>query len=228
MHLDDVPDGTYHLSVHATNATGDGPESVPSPMAGISTNCPPPPAPTVTAVSPATGPHGGGTVVTVTGSGFTGVMSISFGGVLTPVSVTSDTSLEVTSPGGTGTVDVVVPGLGGPSQVSADDQFTYVPDVNVPNAPPKPTVPAIDCHTAAVFFTPPVDNGTGPILSYTATSNDGHTGVVDVPPFTIPITVLGLSPLGTYTFTVHASNAAGPGPESPPSNSVTGTQCGIT
>ena len=225
MHLDDVPDGTYTLTVHATNATGDGPESASS-LPADSVNCPPPPAPTVTSITPTTGPHGGGTIVTVTGTGFTGVTNVSFGMVAgTQVSVTDDSTLVVRSPAGTGTVDVVIPGLGGPSEMSAADQFTYLPDVNVPNAPPKPTV-SITCHTATVTFTAPVGNGTGPILSYTATSNDQTTGIVDTPPLTGPITVFGLSMLESYTFTVHASNATGPGPESVPSNSVRSTGCG--
>ena len=42
---------------------------------------PPAPVPAVTAVSPASGPTTGGTVVTISGSGFTGANAVKFGGV---------------------------------------------------------------------------------------------------------------------------------------------------
>ncbi len=42
---------------------------------------PPPPVPAVTGVSPSSGSTAGGTVVTITGSGFSGASAVKFGGV---------------------------------------------------------------------------------------------------------------------------------------------------
>lgn len=68
-----------------------------------------PPA-TIAAVSPATGPAAGGTVVTITGTGLDGVTVVNFDGVAgTALSVTDDTELVVTTPvGAAGPADVTV------------------------------------------------------------------------------------------------------------------------
>ena len=56
--------------------------------------------PTVTAIAPTSGPVAGGTVVTVTGSGFTAASTVAFGTTpATTVTVTSATTLTATSPG---------------------------------------------------------------------------------------------------------------------------------
>lgn len=82
--------------------------------------------PVVTAISPASGPVGGGTLVTVTGSGFTGATSVNFGGVNVLPTVVSDTTLTVTSPAhAAGTVDILVTTSAGTSTASAADQFVY-------------------------------------------------------------------------------------------------------
>jgi hypothetical protein len=84
-------------------------------------------APSVTAVSPASGVPGGGTSVTVTGAGFSGVSGISFGSTAaTQYLVNSTTSITVTSPAGAlGIVDVVVTTGDGPSSTSPADKFAY-------------------------------------------------------------------------------------------------------
>jgi hypothetical protein len=83
--------------------------------------------PVVTHVKPAKGAVAGGTVVKITGSGFTEAGSVHFGAVAaTSVSVTSSTSLTAVAPAGTaGTVDVTVTTPTGTSPVSAADRFTY-------------------------------------------------------------------------------------------------------
>lgn len=86
-----------------------------------------PPAPTVTGVSPVSGPAGGGTSVTITGSGFADGTTVSFGVAPADVTVTSDSALTVTTPpGSVGTVPVTVtvPGAG---SVVAPLQFSYTP-----------------------------------------------------------------------------------------------------
>nr|WP_246670128.1 IPT/TIG domain-containing protein [Bradyrhizobium stylosanthis] len=89
-------------------------------------------APTVTSISPTSGPTAGGTSVTITGTNFTGATAVSFGGTTAGgFSVVNATTITVTSPAGTGAVDVRVTTPGGTSATSAADQFTYfaVPSV---------------------------------------------------------------------------------------------------
>jgi hypothetical protein len=85
------------------------------------------PAPTVTGVSPDSGPTAGGTTVTVTGTGFTGASTVSFGSnPATRFTVNSDTSITATAPAGAaGTVDVTVTTQGSTSAGSAADEYTY-------------------------------------------------------------------------------------------------------
>lgn len=83
--------------------------------------------PTVTSLSPTTGPQDGGTRVTVTGTGFTGVDSVAIGGTFgTTVTVVSPTQLTFVTPAGTsGAVPVTVSTIGGTSATSSADLFTY-------------------------------------------------------------------------------------------------------
>ncbi|MGH3219672.1 MAG: IPT/TIG domain-containing protein, partial [Streptosporangiaceae bacterium] len=85
-----------------------------------------PPAPAVSAVSPASGPASGGTAVTITGTNFAAGDTVSFGGsAAAGVTVSSATSITAVSPAGSGTADVTVTGPGGTSATSPADQFTY-------------------------------------------------------------------------------------------------------
>jgi hypothetical protein len=86
------------------------------------------PAPVVSSISPTSGPGGGGTSVTITGSGFTGATSVKFGTVAVASFMVNPagTSITVTSPAHiAGTFDVTVTTPGGTSATSAADQFTY-------------------------------------------------------------------------------------------------------
>jgi phage tail sheath protein FI len=100
-----------------------------------------PAAPTVTGIAPANGVMAGGDTVTVTGTGFTGATSVSFGSVsATNLIVLSDTQLAVTSPppaaspaaSATSVADVTVTTPAGTSATSAADQFTYADVVGIP------------------------------------------------------------------------------------------------
>ena len=66
-------------------------------------------APTVTSVSPTTGPAAGGTTVTITGTGLHRGHRGEFGTTpATAFTVNSATPITATAPAGTGTVDVTV------------------------------------------------------------------------------------------------------------------------
>ena len=83
--------------------------------------------PTVSGVSPITGPAAGGTSVIITGSAFTGTTSVDFGSTAaTTFTVNSATQITATDAAGTGTVDVTVQNPAGTSATSAADQYTYV------------------------------------------------------------------------------------------------------
>jgi hypothetical protein len=83
-------------------------------------------APAVTGVSPTSGPAAGGTLVTITGTGFTGATAVDFGTTAaTDVTVVSSTKVTADSPAGSGTVDVTVTTPGGTSVTSSADKFTY-------------------------------------------------------------------------------------------------------
>ncbi|MEQ8175518.1 MAG: InlB B-repeat-containing protein [Syntrophomonadaceae bacterium] len=82
--------------------------------------------PAVSGISPNNGPEAGGTSVTITGTSFTGASSVKFGSNDgTNLIVVSDTSITVTSPAGTGQVDVTVTTPGGTSAPGPGDMFTY-------------------------------------------------------------------------------------------------------
>ena len=83
--------------------------------------------PTVTGISPTSGPAAGGTSVTITGTSFTGATAVNFGTTAaTGVTVVNDTTITAFSPAGTGVVDVTVTTPAGTSTASAADQFTYL------------------------------------------------------------------------------------------------------
>jgi hypothetical protein len=91
-------------------------------------------APTVTHVSPATENISGGDSITITGTGFTNAMSVTFGGASAyGFMVLSDTTITVTAPGHmAGSADVQVTTAAGTSLINASDVLQYA----VPAQPP--------------------------------------------------------------------------------------------
>ena len=85
--------------------------------------------PTVTALSPSSGPVSGGTSITIRGSGFTSPASVSFGSnAATNVVVDSSTQITATTPAGSGTVEVGVTDSQGSSVTGGTGAtFTYIP-----------------------------------------------------------------------------------------------------
>jgi hypothetical protein len=82
--------------------------------------------PAVASLNPNTGSTAGRTAVTISGSGFTGATSVTFGGAPASFSVASVTRIMATAPAGsTGSADVVVTTPGGSSGTSPSDRFIY-------------------------------------------------------------------------------------------------------
>jgi len=97
----------------------------------------PAPAPTVTAVSPATGPEAGGTAVTVTGTDLDGASSVKFGEAnASSFKILSPDSIEAVAPPGSGTVDVTVTTERGTSATGPADRFGYIPPPSVTGVSP--------------------------------------------------------------------------------------------
>jgi hypothetical protein len=95
-------------------------------------------APTVTGVSPTSGPTFGSTPVTITGTNLSNATAVRFGTTVVS-SFTSDTATQIVlvSPAGAaGTVDVTVSTAGGTSATSSADQYTYVAAPTVTNVSP--------------------------------------------------------------------------------------------
>jgi|GEM_PF-1243092 len=90
---------------------------------------PPPAAPpplAVTALTPNSGPAAGGTPVTIAGSGFNSVTSVTFDGVAAIINHQSSTAIDITTPAGQpGPVNVVVTNQDG-SNATSTGGFTFV------------------------------------------------------------------------------------------------------
>ncbi len=155
-----------------------------------------PPAPTVTGVSPGSGPNG--TLVTITGTNFTGTTAVDFGASpATTLTISSATTVYATAPTGTGTVDVTVVTPGGASATSPADQYTYT-------VPPAPTVTGVSPT--------PGYNGTSVIVTGTGfTGASAVTFGVTAATFTVnsATNITATAPGGTGTVDVTVTTSGG-------------------
>jgi hypothetical protein len=79
--------------------------------------------PSISSLTPSTGTSG---ALTITGAGFTGTTSVTFGGLLATFTVISDTTIKATAPPhSVGTVQVTVSNAAGSSPFTAAANFTY-------------------------------------------------------------------------------------------------------
>jgi hypothetical protein len=121
--------------------------------------------PVVTGIAPASGPTGGGTVVTITGQFLDGTTSVKFGALnASSFTVISPTEIIAASPiQAAGTLDIRVSGPGAASATSTADQFTYT-------APPTPISPVTSAPTPVSTGEPPAKPGSALVLSPLALS----------------------------------------------------------
>ena len=176
----------------------------------------PPPAPTVTSLSPTSGSTAGGTVVTITGTSLTGVTGVSFGGnAATTFSFVSATSVTATAPShAAGQVDVTVTTPGGTSALSAGDKYTFVAPAGAPTitaiSPTSGTTAGATVVTitgtnltgaTAVSFGTGAGTALTPIsaTSMTATSPAHAAGIVDITVIT-PGGISAVSAADKFTF----------------------------
>jgi len=132
--------------------------------------------PSVTSVSPASGPGVGGTKVTISGTGFTGATAVHFGSVPSTNFTVKPTTIVAYSPAVSGSLvkDITVTTPGGTSPTSSPaDRFTYTSGNGTP----------VDASNYAVTCT-------------------GVTGTVGLDP---PISLSGGTTSGTETYTITAA-----------------------
>ncbi len=98
--------------------------------------------PTISGISPKEGPAPGGTPVTITGANLSGATAVHFGksGAKIDKSI-SATEIKVTSPAGSGTVDVTVTTPRGTSAKTSADRYTYLGRPTVTRLAPNNGVP---------------------------------------------------------------------------------------
>jgi hypothetical protein len=143
--------------------------------------------PTVTGVSPVSGPTAGGATVIITGTGFatanpTG--AVKFGATDATYTINSNTQITATSPANAaGTYDVTVTTAGGTSATSASDRYTYVAVPTVTSVGPNlgPTAGGATITITGTGFA--FANSTGAVkfgatnASYTINSNTQITAI---------------------------------------------------
>lgn len=176
-------------------------------------------SPTITNISPAQGPEQGGTIVTITGSGFLTngekLATVKFGSnAAVTCNVDSDTQITALTPAGTGRLNVTVWTLfGGASASSAISQYEFVkpppgmPDVTgvSPNAGPLEGGVDVDITGTGLAAVTTIQFGPMAVLP-TNIIDDNH--IVATSPAladgyeagTVHITIV--TPLGTSTATV--------------------------
>ncbi|UAK31851.1 IPT/TIG domain-containing protein [Nocardia asteroides] len=177
--------------------------------------------PTITSLSPASGPTSGGNSVLITGAGFSGVgpLTVYFGTAATTFTIDSPTRITAIAPPGTGTVQVTVTTTGGTS-----NGFTYaylaVPSLSSvsPHSGPAAGGNTVVLTGTGFAGTTAVKFGATTANSFTVISGTRITAVAPAGTGTVAVTVT--NPNGTsngvpYTF-VAAPALATVAPDSGP------------
>ena len=189
------PAGSSYHNISVTNPGGTSPAVTADQFTWYATA-------TITAISPSSGPLAGGTTVTVSGSGFTGVTAVYFGSTRAPsFTFNNDGNLTAVAPAGSGSHDVTIVNSIGTSPTSSADLFSWY------------TAPAI---TGISPSSGPSAGGT--TVTITGTNFTGATSVqfasTTIRTFTInsatQITVV--SPAGSSYHNISVTNPGGTSP----------------
>lgn len=180
--------GFVDVTIQGAMACG-GDEVVPDGFQYISDD-----APVLLSLTPDSGPQSGGTLVTITGSGFTGATGVTFDGIAgTSFTVIDDTTATVVSPAhAPGLVDVVMQHPDGPS---APLGFTYLPATTIigvnpgsgPEAGGTPVTITGSCFVGAtaVLF------GSAAAASFVVVNDSTITAVTPPGVGVVDVTVIG-------------------------------------
>ena len=174
------------------------------------------PGPAVDGVQPSAGSSGGGTSVTIIGTGFVGVTAVDFGGAPAgEFSVQSADEIVASAPPGSGTVDVSVSGAEGTSPPTPNDRFTYRGAPTVFTDEPTDVGPEMATLRASVnsgdealtecyfeYGTTPAYGSSEPCSSLPGAGTSAES---------VSATVIGLEEGTTYYYRAVASNAEGAG-----------------
>jgi len=197
-----VVSGTSITATAPASTTGAGPVTVTVTTPGGTTSSTPSVAntftylaPTVTRVYPASGPAGGGSKVTISGTWFQGATTVTFGTVEATSFTISTTGTTITaiapaSISGAGPVAVVVTTPAGATSptTSAANTFTYLPPVISaisPNA--GPVIGGNTITIKGTGLTGPTQVKFGSIAATTFSSNPAGTAITVVVPAAIPL-----------------------------------------
>lgn len=159
-------------------------------------------APTVTSISPSSGPTTGATSVAITGTNFAGTTAVKFGATnASSFTVNSATSITAISPAGTpGTVDVTVTNFNGTSPTNAFDRYTFVA---------APVANAVSTTVAHGSTSNPVTlNITGGAATSVAVATQAAHGTATASGTSITYTP-SAAYSGTDSFTYTATNVGG-------------------
>jgi hypothetical protein len=159
-----------------------------------------PGGPLVTGVDPSVGTAG--TVVAVSGTGFSGATAVAFGTTAaTSMTVVSDTAITATAPSGSPdgtTVDITVTTPIGTSATTGADQFSYVGPPIISSLSPDTGSPlggyAITLNGSGFTGATAVDFGTTPATNFSVSGDSSITAT---------------APLGTGTVYVRVTTPAG-------------------
>jgi Fibronectin type III domain/IPT/TIG domain len=175
--------------------------------------------PIVGSIAPDSGPVGGGTLVTITGSDFTDSTEVDFGpgNPGTSLDVRNSTTLTILDPSGPARdVDVTVTTPLGRSDVnSLQGVFTYIGDA--PSSPTALTITTAGC-SVLLSWSPPKNLGGSPITGYKifvgTTPANALSGPAAATTDETTYHLYGLDCGTKYYFVVRAENEAGTGPPS--------------
>ncbi|HNG34290.1 MAG TPA: putative Ig domain-containing protein, partial [Blastocatellia bacterium] len=190
--------GNFAFTVRATDANGCTGERQFSIQIGTTTVCP-----TVAGITPTTGPVG--SVVSITGTGFTGVTEVKFTSNLTATfQVVSDTQINATVPAGAVTGPLTISKAGCNNLTTTD--FTVVTCPTITVSPTNPTLTAGTTGTAYVNANLPfTQTGGAGAINWTVSAGtlpnglslNAGTGALSGTP----------TAAGAFTFTIRATDA---------------------